>query len=235
MLRDMDSLTENELLQWARAAVKTRSNVISHGYQGDVYLYEGKGQRLILKAPAGRGLGRYIRRAMLRNEYRAYSRLSEVRGIPRCYGLLDGFYLVLECIDGAPIRRAQITDRRMFFESLLGLIKEMHKAGVAHGDLKKKDNLLVVEGQRPCVVDFGVAIIRKPGFAPLNRYLYNLARKFDFNAWVKLKYKRKFRNMADEDRQYYNRTIVEKASRWIKETYLRVKKGLIVERKKQQW
>ena len=235
MLRDMDNLTESELLQWVRAAVKTTSNIISHGYQGDVYLYEDKSQRLILKAPAGRGLGRYIRRAMLRNEYRAYSRLSEVRGIPRCYGLLDGRYLVLECIDGVTVRRARITDRGIFFESLLNLIKEMHKAGVAHGDLKKKDNLLVVEGQTPCVIDFGVAIVRKPGFAPLNHYLYNLARKFDFNAWVKLKYKRKFKNMADEDRQYYNRTIVEKASGWIKDTYLRLKKSLIGKRKKHRW
>lgn len=235
MLRDMDNLTESELLQWVRASVKIRSNVISHGYQGDVYLYEGKDQRLILKAPAGRWLGRYIRRAMLRNEYRAYSRLSEVSGVPRCYGLLDGRYLVLECIDGAPIRRAKITDRGMFFETLLNLIKELHKAGVAHGDLKKKDNLLVVEGQTPCVIDFGVAIVRKPGFAPLNHYLYNLARRFDFNAWVKLKYDRRLENMADEDRQYYNRTFIEKASHCVKRTYLRVKKDLTGERKRHQW
>jgi len=219
MLRDMDNFTESKLLQWVRAAVKTRSNIISHGYQGDVYLYEDKGQRLILKAPAGRGLGRYIRGAMLRNEYRAYSRLSEVRGVPRCYGLLDGRYLVLECIDGAPVRRARITDRGMFFETLLGLIKEMHNAGVAHGDLKKKDNLLVVEGQRPFVIDFGVAIVRKPRLAHLNRYLYNLASKFEFNAWVKLKYDRRFENMTDEDREYYNRTFIEKVSRCIKRTY----------------
>jgi len=232
MLRDMDNLTESELLQCISEAVKTRSNIISHGYQGDVYLYEDKGQRLILKTPAGRGLGRYIRRAMLRNEYRAYSRLSEVRGLPRCYGLLNGRYLVLECVDGVPVRRARIADHGMFFETLLNLIKEMHKAGVAHGDLKKKDNLLVVEGQTPCVIDFGVAIVRKPGFAPLNHYLHNLARKFDFNAWVKLKYDRRFENMADEDREYYNRTVVEKVSRWMEPTYRRLKKGLIGERKK---
>jgi len=232
MLGHMENLTETELLQWIKGSVKTRSNIFSCGYQGHVYLYEGKGQRLILKAPIGWGVGRLIRRAMLRNEYRVYSKLSGVNGVPRCYGLLDGRYLVLECIDGVPVRRAQITDRRVFFEALLNLIKALHKAGVAHGDLKKKDNLLVVEGQTPCVIDFGVAIIRKPGFAPLNRYLYDLASKFDFNAWVKLKYDRKFESISDEDRQYYNRTGVEKTSRWIKWTYLRLKKGLRGERKK---
>ena len=224
MLRDMDNLTESELLQWVRGNVKTRSNIFSGGNQGHVYLYEGKDQRLILKAPMGWGLGRVMRRAMLRNEYRVYSRLSEVRGVPRCYGILDRRYLVLECINGVPLRRARITDRGMFFEKLLNLIKGLHKAGVAHGDVKKKDNILVVEGRTPCVIDFGVAIVRKPRFAPLNHYLYNLARKFDFNAWVKLKYNRKFENIVDEDRQYYNRTVVEKVSRWIKRAYRKLKK-----------
>ena len=227
MLRDTDNLTESELLPWIREAVRNKSSILSHGYQGYVYLYEGKGQRLILKAPSGRGLGGIIRRAMLRNEYRAYSRLSGVRGVPHCYGLLHGRYLVLECIDGVPIRKAKIADRGMFFETLLNLIKELHKAGVAHGDLKKKDNLLVVAGQVPCVIDFGVAIVRKPGFAPLNHYLYRLAQKFDFNAWVKLKYDRRLEHMADEDRQYYNRTFIEKSSHSIKRTYVKVKKKIL--------
>ncbi len=232
MLWDMDSPTESELLQWVKASVKSGANVFSRGYQGHVYLYQDKEQRLILKAPVGWGLTRLVRRAMLRNEYRVYSRLSEVHGVPQCYGLLDGRYLVLECVDGVPVRKAQIQDHGLFFETLLNLIKDLHRAGVAHGDLKKKDNLLVVDGRTPCVIDFGVAIVRKPGFAPLNRYLYELARKFDFNAWVKLKYNRKFENMANEDRQYYNRTVIEKASHWIKRTYLRAKRGLRGERTK---
>ena len=219
----MDNLTESELLEWIRGSVKTGSNIFRRGYQGYVYLYKDKDRRLIIKAPMGWGLGRLIRRAMLRNEYRVYSRLSGVPGLPHCYGLLDGCYLVLEFIDGIPIRNAKITDRQVFFEALLKLIKKLHEAGVAHTDLKKKDNLLVVEGQTPCVIDFGVAVIRKPGFAPLNRYLYNLSRKFDFNAWVKLKYDGKYENMIDEDREYFNRTVIEKVSRWIKDTYLRIK------------
>ena len=230
MLRDIDNLTGRELVQWVRGSTKTRSNIFRRGYQGYVYLYEDKDRRLIIKAPMGWGLGRFLRRAMLRNEYRVYSRLSGVAGVPRCYGLVDGCYLVLEFIDGVPVRSARITDRDVFFKTLLNLIKELHKAGVAHTDLKKKDNLLVVEGHTPCVIDFGVAVIRKSGFAPLNRYLYNLASKFDFNAWVKLKYDGKYEDMVDEDRKYFNRTVVEKVSRWIKDTYLSIKEGLRGER-----
>jgi serine/threonine protein kinase len=232
MLRDTDNLTESEILQWTREAVKTKSNVFDQGYQGCVYLHEGKGQRLILKSPPGRGLGGLVRRAMLRNEHRAYSKLSEVRGVPRCYGLLHGRYLVLECVDGVPIRRARIADRGMFFETLLNLIKELHEAGVAHGDLKKKDNVLVVKGQIPCVVDFGMAIVRKSGFAPLNHFLYDVARQFDFNAWVKLKYNRRFENMTYKDGEYYNRTFIEKVSRRIKKAYVKVKKNFISKHEK---
>ena len=133
---------------------------------------------------------------------------------------------MLEFIDGIPIRNAQITDRDLFFNALLKLIKELHKAGVAHTDLKKKDNLLVVKGHTPYVIDFGVAVIRKQGFAPLNHYLYNLSRKFDFNAWVKLKYNGRYENIVDEDREYFNRTVIEKVSHWGKNTYLDIKKAL---------
>lgn len=223
----MENITESELLEWIRTSVRDGKNILSRGYQGHVYLYHDKGHRLIIKAPMGWGLGKLIRLLMLRNEYRAYSRLSEMKGIPRCHGLLDNRYLMLEYIDGIPIRNARITDRKAFFERLLRVIKELHEAGIAHADLKKKDNVLVVEGTIPCVIDFGVAVARKPGFAPINHYLYNLASTFDFNAWVKLKYGGKYEDVTEKDSVYYNRTLVEKASRWIKDTYLIWKKAII--------
>ena len=227
MIREIDNITESELLQWIKLGVKAESNILSRGYQGCVYLYESKGKRIVLKAPMGWGLIRFIRIAMLRREYKVYSRLSEIQNIPRCYGLIDGRYLVLEYIDGVPIRSAQITNRSVFFEDLLNLIKELHKAGVAHSDLKKKDNLLVVEGKTPYMIDFGAAVIRKSGFAPLNHCLYNIASKFDFNAWVKLKYDR-YKNVSEKDRKYYKWTVVERVSHWIKDTYLTLKKLLML-------
>lgn len=158
---------------------------------------------------------------MLRNENRVYARLPVMQGVPRCYGFLDNRYLVLEYIDGIPFRTARITDRTLFFKALLNLIKDFHKAGIAHTDLKKKDNLLVVGGKIPYVIDFGVAVVRKPGFAPLNHYLYNIASRFDFNAWVKLKYDGEYEKMSEKDGKYYNRTMVEKISRWIKDNIMR--------------
>ncbi len=222
----MENITESGLLAWIRTSVRDGKNILSRGYQGHVYLYQDKGHRLIIKAPMGWGLGRWIRLLMLRNEYRIYSRLSGMKGIPRCHGLLDKRYLVLEYIDGIPIRNARITDHNAFFDEFLTVIQELHEAGVAHTDLKKKDNVLVVDGRMPCVIDFGVAVLRKPGFAPINHYLYNLSSTFDFNAWVKLKYSGKYEDLTEKDSIYYNRTLVEKVSRWIKDTYLIVKKAM---------
>ncbi len=226
MLRDLDGITESGLRQWIRSSIKAGSNVFGGGYQSHVYVYEEGGKRLVLKTPYGWGLAKLFRLRMLRNEYRVYSRLSGVRGVPFCYGLLDGRYLVMDFVEGTSIRSAEITDPGEFFESLLVLIQDLHRAGVAHMDLKKKDNLLVVDGKVPYVIDFGVAVVRKPGFAPVNRYLYNLASKFDYNAWVKLKYGGNFEDLSEEDEKYYNRTVVERTARWIKARYLRVKKAV---------
>jgi serine/threonine protein kinase len=227
MLTGIQDISETELLQWIKSNQKTGSNVLSRGYQGCVYLYEDNKQRLIIKTPMGWGLGWFIRLRMLRNEYRAYSRLSDIQGIARCYGLLDGRYLVLEYIDGIPIRNAQITHQHLFFETLLKVIKELHHVGVAHTDLKKKDNILVVDGKSPYLIDFGVAVVRKAGFAPLNHYLYHIASIFDFNAWVKLKYDGDYARITPEDKEYFNRTRIEKVSRWIKDHYEILKEALL--------
>ena len=168
MSKDANSFDEGELLPWIKHSIKTNSDIFSHGYQGYVFLYKGEGgKQLIIKAPTGWWLNRFIRRMMLRNEYKAYSRLSHIEGIPRCLGFLDGSYLVLEFIDGIPVRRAEISDRGFFFEAFLNLVKQLHNAGVAHTDLKKKDNILVVQGRKPYVIDFGAAVVKKQGFAPI--------------------------------------------------------------------
>jgi hypothetical protein len=88
MLTGIQNISETELLQWIRSNQETGENILSRGYQGYVYLYEDSMQRLIIKTPMGWGLGRLIRLWMLRNEYKAYTRLSGIQGVPRCFVLL---------------------------------------------------------------------------------------------------------------------------------------------------
>jgi serine/threonine protein kinase len=141
--------------------------------------------------------------------------------------LIDGRYLVLEYIDSVSLRSGRIVDRRAYFDTLFAHIRELHRRGVAHADLKRKENILVIGGRLPCLVDFGAAIVRKPGFAPLNHYLYELARRFDLNAWAKLKYQGRMEELTPEDRPFYRRTIVEKIAHAIKRPYVWLKRRIV--------
>jgi RIO-like serine/threonine protein kinase len=220
-------IPEDELLEWITASLRERRNILGRGYQCHTLLYRDNERSLVVKAPLGRGLAAYVRRRMLQHEYAVYGRLSRLPGPPVCHGFLNKRFLVLEFIDGVPIQDARLTDRDFFFDTLLRQIKNMHQAGVAHGDLKKKDNILVVDGRHPVLLDFGVAVIRKSGLLPVNRYLFSLFQNFDFNAYVKLKYRKRIDLISAADRPFYRRTIVEKSAGWIKRRYLKIKSGLI--------
>ena len=220
-------IPKNILLEWIRTSITDRKNLLSRGYQGQTFLFNRNDQRLVIKAPMGRGVAWFLRRRMLANEYRVYRALNGIRGIPRCYGFIQKRYLILEFVEGTPIRHAKMEDSEFFFTALKQLIQRMHAAGVAHGDLKKKDNTLVVNGKHPCLVDFGVAVIRKKRIAPLNHYFFHLFRRFDINAWVKLKYPHGIQDMTPEDRNYYQRTLVEHVAGWTKEMYCKTRMFLI--------
>lgn len=216
--------TEQEIICWMESAAPIR---FGSGYQGEIYLYGKASERFIIKCASGKGVLRWLRSRMLRNEFAAYQRLREFDGSPRCYGLLDGKYLVLEYINGIPVRRAPISDPTRFFDRLFVFVEELHARGVAHADLKRQDNLLVVEGDTPCVVDFGMAILRKEGFAPVNHFLFRLACQFDFNAWIKLKYRKRMAEISAADRAYYHRTLLESGLREAKRAYKRIKRLLL--------
>ena len=224
MLALPDVPTERALTEWIEALTRAGQPAYAQGYQGPVYLYEREGRRYIVKTAAVAGLSGLLRRWMLRREYEAYKRLTNFAGSPRCSGLVDSRFLVLEYIDAPPLRSGQIDDRRAFFDTLFAQITELHRRGVAHADLKSKDNLLVIGGRIPCIVDFGAAMMRKPGFAPWNHFVYDLARRLDFNAWAKLKYDGRMDEITPEDHPYYRRTVVEKVARAIKRSYARLKR-----------
>ncbi len=217
------AIGEDALVRWIERSIIDARHILAQGYQGQVYLYQDGHERYVIKAASGRGVLRWLRTHMLRQEFRVYNRLQGYSGSPRCYGLLRGRYLVLEYVDGLPLRHAPIEDRAVFYQSLFDRIRELHARGVAHSDLKRKDNLLVVAGRRPCLIDFGAAIVRKPGFAPLNHFLFRTAVRFDFNAWIKLKYNNRLEEISPADSVYYQRTWVEKTARRTKRVYKRIK------------
>ena len=181
--------------------------------------------KILVKAATSKGITSFICRWLLRREYRVYRHLEGVTGVPRCYGLIRGRYLVLEYVVSRTLRYASIRERTNFFDEFLAIINSVHERGIAHGDLKRKDNILVVGNRRPYLIDFGVSTIRKRGFHPLNHLWHNYLRQHDLNAWVKHKYDRKFQNISLQDAKYYRPMGVEKIARATKRVWINIKNG----------
>jgi len=219
MLEGLNDLSEAELNQWIEKSLAENKNILAAGYQGQTLIYNTDDHQLVIKVPHGRGLIKRFHIAMLKHEHAVYKQLTGFEGIPRCYGLVDDQYLVLEFIDGLPIRKSRPVDEEEYFNKLFEFIQFLHQNNIAHMDLKKKDNLLVVNGKVPCIIDFGASVIRKEGFHPFNHFRYELAKRFDFNAWIKHKYNNHLELISEVDKPFYNKTYTEIYSRKIKRFY----------------
>lgn len=208
-----------DLLLQVEQALKAGQGEVRHGYQGTLVLLRELEPPVIVKRAGGWGPARWLRAAMIRREYRIYQLLVGVRGIPRCFGLISGPGLVLEFFEGVPRRGAEILDPEAFFAELLEIIGAIHARGVAHGDLAKRSNILVVDQRRPLVIDFGMALVRKDGFAPLHNSIHNLLMRHDINQWVKIKYDRRLDLASPQDLALYRLTLPERIARAIKRLY----------------
>lgn len=213
---ELESPSEDALLRWVEDSLAAGSHRLAHGYQGQTLLYPDPDRRLVIKAPSGRGPMRWLSQYMLRREAHIYALLKNFPTVPRCYGLLRNRYLVLDYIEGVSMRHAEIDDRESFFAELLKTIQALHARGIAHSDLQKKENLLVIGRRHPCLLDFGAAVVWKAGFAPFNHLHYRFAQRLDLNQWAKLKYRGRFEEMNAADRPYYRRSAIEKIARALK-------------------
>lgn len=193
-------------------------------HQGEVRLFEPNcpdlPAKLIIKRPfskasehrQGRRLTWAIKRWLslytLKREHGAYQRLDQVSGIPACFGLFFETYLVLELIDGQPLSETSNFDSSVFIQ-LRDTIDAMHAAGVAHGDLKRQDNILITPQNVPKVIDLGTALVKKTGFHPVNHWLFAFLAQTDRNAWVKHKYSG-YEGINHEDAGYLKRSWLER-------------------------
>ncbi|MBT8136309.1 MAG: hypothetical protein KJO54_04755 [Gammaproteobacteria bacterium] len=191
------------------------------GYQGSVCIVHVAGQPLVVKSTAGQGALSRLRRHMLGNEFRVYQKLAGVPGIPQCHGLVDGQYLLLQHIEGTAFREIEFTTDDDVHDKLLRLIENLHSNHVAHADLKRRDNLILRRDGEPYLVDFGTAIVRKPGFRPVNHLLFRIARQLDYHGWYKNKYRDRDAPRDPADAQYYKPMRTERAARWVRRVFRR--------------
>ena len=206
-----------ELLRWLEQELsRSAGEPLGSGYQANVSLHRGPFGAVVVKEARRWPLFTFVTKWTLEREHEVYRRLEGVPGVPRCHGLLDGRYLVLEHVEGASLRRRELEapPDTAFFARLLDTLRAMHRAGVAHGDLKRKDNILVAAGDVPYVIDFGIAAFDDRARA--SRLLFPIWRQMDLNAWVKLKYRRELADLAPEDAALYRPLLIERVARAIR-------------------
>lgn len=207
-----------ELHEWLRNEIgRNQSSTLAHGYQANVRLYRTPFGTVVVKSPHRASLKGLIGRATIKHEHEVYNRLQGIGGIPHCFGLIDGEHLVLEYIEGASLRRQpRLEDPNGFYARLLSTLQQMHRAGVAHGDLKRKDNLIVGAGEQPYIVDFGIAAVRPESRWGLRAIRFRLTEQLDNNAWIKLKYGRRAEAISPEDLELYRPLWIERIARWLR-------------------
>lgn len=200
--------SDDELRSWIAARLEDgRARVTgARAYSSAVFRYAEGDLPLAIKVPVGGAWQRHL----LRREWRAYQRIEGLSGFPRCFKLLDDRFLILEWIDATPFRFAEIGDREAFFSRLRSTLDAMHERGLAHGDLKKKENLLVTDDDLPVILDLGTAVRRREG---LGRLLFGWLKRVDDNAWLKLKYGSGLGGMSEADRRYHRPTLPERLGR----------------------
>lgn len=196
--------------------VGENAELLSSGYQGVVYKVPAgpdfpDTDFLIVKQAMGIAPVKWFRQRMIRREHEVYSRLGGIAGIPRCFGLEKGC-LLLEFIDGKPLKLSKddVQDREKFYSTLLKSLKSIHRAGVAHADLKRKENILVGPGDAPYLIDFGSAMICDESAGSIRQWLFRQFCQIDLNAWSKHKYLGQYDAMSADDRALYRPTAVER-------------------------
>ena len=206
-----------ELARWLEEELPRASGEpLGRGYQAEVRLYQGPFGRVVVKEARRWPLLGFVTMWSLRREHAVYERLDGVPGVPRCLGVIRGRCLVLEHIDGVSLRRRELEGPLddAFFARLLETLEAMHRAGIAHGDLKRKDNVLVGPGGQPYVIDFGIAAFADR--SRLERLLFAAWRQMDLNAWLKLKYRRRLDLASPEDAARYRPLLIERVARAIR-------------------
>tara|TARA_Y100001001_G_scaffold119548_1_gene117532 strand:+ start:3018 stop:3746 length:729 start_codon:yes stop_codon:yes gene_type:complete len=188
----------------------------NQGHQGIAFKVLVDGQSFLIKRTNKIGVfTRRVSEHFIQHEYKIYQRLEDIAGIPKCYGLSDDGSLILEYIDGSSYREKEyiLENRDQFFIDLLALILSIHKAGVSHGDLKRKDNILVGENDQPYLIDFGTAMSLNSKNKFIKRWLYNFSKQTDLNAWIKHKYSRQYDQITEDDLAYYSSSKLDKLIR----------------------
>ena len=106
--------------------------------------------------------------------------------------------------------------------ALLEVLQATHRAGVAHADLKRKENILVTPDGLPVLIDFGSAVTCADGSSGFRCWMFRQTCQIDLNAWIKHKYLGRYDEISSEDLPYYQPTVIERVVRPIRRIWRKI-------------
>ncbi|MGV8961491.1 MAG: serine/threonine protein kinase [Stenotrophomonas sp.] len=110
--------------------------------------------------------------SLARREARALQRLDGMPATPRLLAW-DGRWLDRSFMAGAAMYQRPPHGDLAYFRAARKLLQRVHRRGIAHNDLAKEANWLVLEDGSPGLIDFQLAVIG----APRSRWMRLLARE----------------------------------------------------------
>ena len=158
--------------------------------KADIKAVSSQGDEAILKDFADKAWPvRLLGRRQIVREIRALTRLQGIEGVPACYGEAGRLGVLLQRVQGERITRWCRTsplEAKPMFARLVRLVDAIHARGVAHIDLRKRDNILITTDGRPYVIDFNASFCFQPGSLAA-RWIFPLLRHIDTSAVLKWK------------------------------------------------
>ena len=121
-------------------------------------------------------------------ECRAYAFAGPQPFLPRLLGRVDRHALALERVPGDQLAdvHPRFPDKGPLLTRLRSAIDALHARGIAHLDLRGRENVMVTADGRIVLLDLGGAVWLRPG-GLVHRLLFPLLAAADEAAWVKWK------------------------------------------------
>jgi len=157
--------------------------------KADVHKIYWHGRPLVVKSFARKSLPvRWIGRLQIAREERAFQAVIGIEGIPMLHGRPDAETLVIDFVPGVPLTDIPPRPRsnRRCIEQVVHLVQAIHARGVAHLDLRGRNNVLVDAEGTVRVIDFAAAWVAPEG-SSRQRFLFPLLSSIDRSALLKWK------------------------------------------------
>ena len=205
-------MTEHEeaLKRFRQNKINLNSAIpFKEGNQSKIYKIQTEFDTFIYKLPSGSNfIVKTINAFLIKREYKILKRIQHIKGVPEVFFYNKGIFM--KFYNGVNIRdfmNIHTEIKNEFYAQLLQTIQNLHNMGIAHCDLKRKENILILEDQSFVILDFGISYrCRNRFFQPL----FNLLKQTDLNAYIKIKYDKNYNHLSDDDKKIYKLTRIEK-------------------------